>query len=84
MLVVENDKINLQKATIEIIKCLLGKPKLKHQLTWHPLDKQIKQESDEEVSSQRPRKKKKKKTTHNGFVDNFGLQFKLWWRKIRI
>jgi hypothetical protein len=66
MLVVENDKINLQKATIEIIKCLLGKPNLQHQLTWHPLDKQIKQESDEEASSQRP--KKKKKPTHNGFV----------------
>jgi hypothetical protein len=55
MLVVENDRINLQKAIMEIIKCLLGKPKLQHQLTWHPLDKQIKQESDEEASSQRPK-----------------------------
>jgi len=67
MLVVENDRINLQKAIMEIIKCLLGKPKLQHQLTWHPLDKQIKQESDEEASSQRP-KNIKKRPTHNGFV----------------
>jgi hypothetical protein len=65
---------------MEIIKCLLGRPKLQDQLTWHSLDKQIKQESDEEASSQKAYQKKKKHT-HNGFVDNFGLQFKLWWKK---
>ncbi len=57
-MVVENDRINLQKVIMEIIKCLLGRPKLQYQLTWHLVNKQIKQESDEEASSQRPWKKK--------------------------
>jgi hypothetical protein len=40
MLVAKNEKTNLQKATMETIKCPIGRTNLQHQLTLHSLDKQ--------------------------------------------
>jgi hypothetical protein len=58
ILVPKNEKTNLQKATLEITKHPIGMPKLQSQLTLQSLGKQIKQESDEKINSQRPKKKR--------------------------